>query len=222
MFDSYLGESILARAKKNKVIEFEFYNPRDFALASRSQAKAAKPYLRVDDKPFGGGPGMVIQAEVVAKAVDKAICSINRKSKNNNSKKKKRTLIIHLSPRGKEFNSKEAKKISSGYENIIIICGRYEGIDARIKRIHKGVEYSIGNFTLTGGELPAMVICDCLSRQIKGVLGDFSSLEEGRVSSGGFYTRPAVLKYKDKSYQVPKILLSGHHGQIEEWKDKRK
>jgi tRNA (guanine37-N1)-methyltransferase len=106
------------------------------------------------------------------------------------------------------------------YTDIIFICGRYEGIDARIDKIFKTENISIGDYVLTGGELPAMVLIDSISRQIKGVLGKFESLEEERISSSEVYTRPEVLKYKNKNYKVPKVLLSGNHKEIEEWKKK--
>jgi tRNA (guanine37-N1)-methyltransferase len=98
------------------------------------------------------------------------------------------------------------------------VCGRYEGIDARVKKIFKMEDVSVGEFVLTGGELPAMIVLDCVSRQIEGVLGNFSSLEESRVSSHDVYTRPEVFEYKGKKYKVPKVLLSGNHVEIEKWK----
>jgi tRNA (guanine37-N1)-methyltransferase len=103
-----------------------------------------------------------------------------------------------------------------------LICGRYEGIDARVKKIFKCEEISVGPFVLTGGELPAMIFLDCISRQVEGVLGNFDSLEESRTASPDVYTRPEVLEYKDKKYRVPKVLLSGDHKKIEEWKKNRK
>lgn len=98
------------------------------------------------------------------------------------------------------------------------MCGRYEGIDARVKKVFKMEDISVGEFVLTGGELPAMIDLDCVSRQIEGVLGNFSSLEESRVSSHDVYTRPEVFEYKGKKYKVPKVLLSGNHAEIEKWK----
>lgn len=211
MFDSYINESILARAQKNKLIEFKFYNPRDYTKPTKIQKLKDKPYLRIDDKPYGGGPGMLIQAEPVGYAVDNAISSIKKK-------KKSKFQIIHLSPSAKKFNTAKAKYFSEKNTDLIIVCGRYEGIDCRIKKIHKGIELSIGDFVLTGGELPAMIIADCVSRQVKGVLGDIGSLEERRIASSEVYTRPESLIYKGKTYKVPKILLSGHHKNIDSWK----
>jgi tRNA (guanine37-N1)-methyltransferase len=210
-FTSYLGESILARAKKEKKINFFFYNPREFVKPTKAQMKNKKPYLRVDDKPYGGGPGMVMQAEPVAKAVEKAL----------KKTKKGKTAVIFLSPSGKQFDTKYAKSAAKKFSDIVIIAGRYEGIDERINKIFKTEKVSVGPFVLTGGELGAMLIIDSISRQIPGVLGNFSSLEEERVSSPEVYTRPEVLKWKGKKYAVPKILLSGHHERIEEWKKKK-
>jgi len=209
-FDSYLNESILARAQKENKIKFYFYNPRDFVKPTKVQKKNEKPYLRVDDKPYGGGPGMVMQAEPVIKAIESAI----KKSKN------KKPKIIFLSPAGKQFDTSYAKNVVKKYTDIIIICGRYEGIDSRVKKIFKAEDISVGPFVLTGGELPAMIMADCMARQIEGVLGNFDSREEERISSSEMYTRPEVLTYKGKKYKVPPVLLSGDHAKIDEWRSK--
>ncbi len=207
-FSSYLNESILARAIKEKKVKVSFYNPRDFAKITKVQKAKNKPYKRVDDIPYGGGPGMVMQAEPVIKAIEKAV----KKSK------KGKTKIIFLIPSGKQFDTVYAKNISKKYTDIIIISGRYEGIDERVNKIFKTEKISIGNFVLTGGELPVMIIMDCVSRQVDGVLGNKASLEEERVSSSEVYTRPEILEYKGKKYRVPKVLLSGNHKLIDEWK----
>jgi len=207
-FSSYLNESILARAIKEKKVKVSFYNPRDFAKITKVQKAKNKPYKRVDDIPYGGGPGMVMQAEPIVKAIEKAV----KKSK------KGKTKIIFLIPSGKQFDTTYAKNISKKYTDIIIVSGRYEGIDERVNIIFKTDKISVGNFVLTGGELPAMIIMDCVSRQIDGVLGNKSSLEEERVSSSEVYTRPEVLEYKGKKYKVPSVLLSGNHKLIDEWR----
>jgi tRNA (guanine37-N1)-methyltransferase len=209
-FDSYINESILKRAQKSKKIKFKFYNPRDFVKANKSQKGKKKPYLRVDDKPFGGGPGMVIEPLPMIKAVEAAKSKVeSRKSK---------VKIIFLSPHGKQFDTTYAKSAAKKYSDLIIICGHYEGVDARVKKIFKAEEVSVGPFILTGGELAAMVIIDVVSRQIKGVLGNPGSLEESRAAGRDVFTRPAALKYRGKTYHVPKVLLSGHHKNIEEWR----
>jgi len=203
IFNSYLNESIIGRAIKNKLIEIKFYNPRDFIKAPQNN------YKPVDDKPYGGGPGMVMRAEPMVKAIEKALSKI----KNN-----KKTKIILFSPSGKKFVTSYAKQAVKKHTDIILISGRYEGIDARVQKIFKAEEISIGDYVLTGGELPAMVLIDSISRQIPGVLGKYESLEEERISTSEVYTRPEVLKYKGKNYKVPKVLLSGNHKKIEEWK----
>ena len=206
-FDSYLNESIIKRAQEKKKIKITLYNPRDFTKDK---------HRRVDDKPYGGGPGMVMQAEPILKAVEK----INRPHRpirrRGGSQKSK---IIILSPRGKQFTNADAVKLATFKGDIVLISGRYEGIDARVKKILKAEEISVGPYTLTGGELPAMVLIDAISRHIPGVLGNQSSVEESRVASGETYTRPETLVYKKKKYSVPKVLVSGHHKEIEKWRE---
>lgn len=221
-FSSYIEESIIARARKDKLISISFYNPRDFAPVSAAQKKNDKPYRRVDDKPFGGGPGMVMQAEPVLKAIEKAQKVIEKKSVKSNLKagtKNKKTLIVFLSPDGEQFNTDVAKTYASKFEHIIIVCGRYEGIDARVIEATKAQLVSVGPYVLTGGELPALIMIDCISRQIEGVLGNFDSREEERASSGLVYTRPASFKWKNKTYKVPEVLMSGNHKEIESWRN---
>lgn len=199
MFDSYLNESILKRAREKRLVDFKLYNPRDFTTDKHRKA---------DDRPYGGGPGMVMYAEPILKAVAKA-------------KGKKSVKVFIMSPRGRQWTNEMAMKIAKGrggVKDIILICGRYEGIDSRVKKILKAEEISVGPFVVTGGELPAMIVVDSISRQIKGVLGKSESIEESRVSSGEMYTRPEVLKWKGKNYKVPKVLLSGHHKNIEKFK----
>jgi len=199
-FSSYLGESILKRAIEDKKIKVSFYNPRDFV---------DNKWKRVDRLPYGGGPGLVIEALPVIKAIAKA-------------KGKKNAKIIFLSPSGKQFTNEYAKKVAHKHQDIIIVSGRYEGIDARVKKVFKVDGISVGPYVLTGGELPAMIVIDVIARQVHGVLGNFDSLEERRISSSEVYTRPEVFTYKGKKYHVPKILLSGHRAHIEEWKRKKR
>ena len=201
-FDSYLNESILKRAIEDKEIKVKFYNPRDFTKGTSYADR------RVDDKPYGGGPGMVIEALPVIKAIAKA-------------KGKRDAKIIWFTPSGKLFDTKYAKETVKKYVDIILVCGRYEGIDARVKKAFKVEEISVGPFVLTGGELPAMILIDCMSRQVPGVLGDIQSLEESRISSPDVYTRPEVIEYKGKKHRVPKVLLSGNHKLIDEWREKQ-
>ena len=238
-FDSYLSESILKRAQEEKKIKVKFYNPRDFTVASRKKivnGKVVKEQSysdrRVDDKPYGGGPGMVIEALPVIKAIAKATgkqTTANSKQATSNSNKKtgkgkikKNVKIIWFTPSGKQFDTEYAKEVTEKFTDIIFICGRYEGIDARVKDAFKVDEVSVGPFVLTGGELPAMILIDSISRQIEGVLGDHDSLEENRVASPDVYTRPEVVEYKGKKFKVPEVLLSGNHKLIEDWKDEQR
>ncbi|MFA5840732.1 MAG: tRNA (guanosine(37)-N1)-methyltransferase TrmD [Candidatus Paceibacterota bacterium] len=219
MFDSYLKESIIGRAIKDKKISIKFYNPMSFC----------KPKERVDGRPYGGGPGMVLKPEFFLKAISKALTQCSRSgSPAMQTRPLSKTLrhslkvkIIIFSPSGKKFDTAYAKKSAQKYTDIILISGRYEGIDARVQKILKAEEISIGDYILTGGELPAMIMVDSISRQIPGVLGKYESLEEERVSTSEVYTRPEVLKYKAKNYRVPKVLLSGHRAKIDEWKNGR-
>lgn len=203
MFKSYLGESILARAQEKGLIKVSFVNPRDFT---------EDKHRKVDDEPYGGGPGMVMKAEPTVKAVEDIKGAIWKK----NSKAKIKTILFSI--RGDMFDTDYAKKTAKKYTDVILICGRYEGIDGRVLSILKCSEISIGDFVLTGGELPAMVLIDSISRQISGVLGTKESLEEERVSSRLVYTRPSEFEWKGKKYRVPKVLLSGDHGEIEKWR----
>ena len=209
-FDSYIHESIIARAIREKKISIKFYNPRDFVKKSERTGKDGN-YAPVDNKPYGGGPGMVMEALPVARAIAKA-------------KGTKRIVrIVFLSPSGAKFTTEIAKSYATAAKgkkpkDLIIVCGRYEGIDARVKKIFKMEEISIGDYVLTGGELPALVILDCIARQIPGVLGNFDSREESRVSSSEVYTRPEVLEFAKKKFRVPKVLLSGNRAEIEKWK----
>ncbi len=247
-FDSYISSSVLGRAlsgtlpKKKKGekakkadIKIKFYNPRDF-VSDKNR--------RIDQRPYGGGPGMVIEAMPVVKAVEKIIKRITPpptpSPKGRGQRGRGNVLIIFTCPSGKQFDTTLAKKSAQKYSDIIIVCGRYEGIDERAKKIIRNlaksyklkaknldlVELSVGPYVLTGGELPAMIMIDSIARQIEGVLGNFDSREEERVSSSEVYTRPEVIEYPknggSKKYRVPKVLLSGDHKKIEEWKVRRK
>jgi len=202
ILDSYLNESILKRAQKNKLIKIKIYDLRKF---SKDKHK------KVDARPYGGGPGMVMQAEPLVKAIAFIL-------KGRSAGWKKNAKIILFSPAGKQFDSASSRNFAKKYKDIILIAGRYEGIDARVKKIFKAEEVSVGPYVLMGGELPAMVLIDSISRQIKGVLGSEESLEDERGLGIPAYTRPEVVKYKDKNYKVPKVLLSGDHKKIEEWR----
>lgn len=194
---SYFESSILKRAQKNKKIKIKFYNPRDYAT---------NKHKTVDEKQFGGGPGMVMKVEPIIKATK--------------SVPKAKSKFVITSAVGKQFNQKMAREWAKKYKNIVLISGHYEGIDERVKKILKAQEISVGPYVLTGGELPAAIIVDSISRQIPGVLGKKESLEENRGFGIPVYTRPEIFIYKGKKYKAPKILLSGHHRKIEEWREK--
>ncbi len=221
VFDSYLKESIIGRAIKNKLISIKFYNPRDYVKGNKSN------YKPVDGKPYGGGAGMVLQAEPILKAFLEA-------EKKIKSKKKK---VVIFSAKGEFFNQKIAYNWAQKYEEIIFISGRYEGIDERVKQALKAEEISIGPYVLTDGDVAMMTVVSAVVRLIPGVIRLESLKEEshfnlllkkerdGKVGENGLeyphYTRPEVLKYKGKNYRVPKVLLSGNHKKIEEWKKRK-
>jgi tRNA (guanine37-N1)-methyltransferase len=212
--DSYLNASIIKRAQERGLISIKYYNPRDFVAVPKGK-KPTYADRRVDNRPYGGGPGMVIEALPVIKAIEKSLKSI--KSKVGKAKVK----IVFFSPVGKQFTNTVADSYKK-YMDIVMVCGRYEGIDARVKKAFPMTDISVGPYVLTGGELPAMIMIDSITRRIPGVLGHDSSVEESRIASPDVYTRPEVIKYKGKSYKVPKVLLSGHHSRMDEWKLKKK
>ena len=204
-FDSYFNESIIKRAIKDKKIFIKLYDPKNFNLpVPVGKGRLSK---RIDDKPYGGGPGMVSRPEPVIKAIEKA--------KGSASLRKRHAKILFLSPGGKQFTNIKAREIIKKTNDVIIICGRYEGVDARVKKVFKMEDISIGPFVLTGGGLPAMIIVDAIARQVEGVLGNLNSLEDERVASNDVYTRPITISHKGKKYRVPKVLLSGNHKEID-------
>jgi tRNA (guanine37-N1)-methyltransferase len=199
--ETYTNASILGRAQKEKKLAVKTYQLRDFA---------GNKWGKVDERPYGGGPGMVLKPEPVIKAVEKI------------QKKKPKAKVIIFGAGGKLFTNALARQWAKKYTNLILVAGRYEGIDARTKKILKAEEISIGPYVLTGGEIPAMAVIDAVARQLPGVLGHFGSLEEGRVASHDVYTRPEVLNHKGKNYRVPKVLLSGNHAKMDAWKGKKR
>lgn len=216
MFDSYLGESILGRAIKEKKISVSFVNPRKYVSGKyRKVWPDGNISAQVDERPYAGGPGMVMMAEPIIKAVESVTKKISKR-------KNVKLQVINFIPSAEKFTTSIAKNISKKYTDVILICGRYEGIDARVDKILKTKKYSIGDYVLTGGEIPAMILIDCISRQIDGVLGNFDSREEERVSSSEIYTRPEILIHNKKKYKVPSVLLSGNHKDIEAWKINKK
>ncbi len=214
--EPYLKSSILGRAIKKKLIKVSYYDPKKFTrnpVRDASRSNGAGKYGRVDQRPYGGGPGMVLEPEAVLRAAQKAL-SRRRLDKRGVEK-------IFFSTDGALFDEAQAKKLSKK-KNILLICGRYEGVDARVPKILRAKPVSVGPYVLTGGELPAATVIDAVARFIPGVLGKAESLERSRVSCAQVYTRPEVLVWKGKKYRVPKVLLSGHHKKINEWKTKRR
>lgn len=209
IFDSYFQESILDRAQKKKLIDIQIHNLRDFTSDN---------HKTVDDKPFGGGLGMVMKVEPISKAV-RAL----QKSKN----KKVKTILF--TPRGKKFNQKMAHEFSK-LDQLIMICGRYEGVDERVGKYIADDQISIGDYDLMGGELPAMVVTETVSRLLPGVIGKAEFLKEhipkarGRGGRGFIeypqYTRPEVIEIEKKKRRAPKVLISGDHKKIDEWRKK--
>ncbi len=199
IFDSYLKESLLKRAQEKKIITIKAYNLRDFT---------SDKHHKVDDRPFGGGPGMVLKIQPIHDAVE----FLRRKTKN----KKLKTGTILFSLRGKKLDAKTAKRLSK-YNRLILICGRYEGVDERVAQYVADEEIRVGDTVLSGGELPALVLMESVSRFIPGFLGKYESLEDLKGSYPA-YTRPEVFKLGKKKLVVPKVLLSGNHEKIEGWR----
>lgn len=207
MISSYLGESMLAKAQAKGLVDFDVKNIRDYSTDKHHKA---------DDRPYGGGPGMVMMPEPIlsAHAALTMKAAVSAKASTRQGKIK----VVMLSPTGKRFTNVMAAKLAKQYTDIVFICGRYEGVDDRVRKVLKADEISIGDFVLTGGELPALVMTDAICRQIKGVLGDSASIEEHRNASPRTYTRPDVLSWKGKKYRVPKVLMNGNHKDIEAWR----
>jgi len=202
IFDSYFNTSIIKRGVKNKLIKIRIYNLRDF---SKDKHKT------VDDRPYGGGLGMILKFEPIYRALKKI-------------KRSKKSRVILFTPQGRLFNQKKAQQLSK-FDQIIMICGRYEGVDARVEKIIDE-KISVGNYILTGGEIPAMILVDAVSRLIPGVLGKSKSFERDTFFKEGYkkypqYTRPEKviirLGNKKRILRVPPVLLSGNHQKIRYW-----
>lgn len=212
---SYFSESILGRAQKNKLIKIKAHNLRDYT---------SDKHRKVDDKPYGGGAGMVMMAEPIIKALKKI----------NAFKSDKKTRTILLAANGKQFKQVDAKRLSK-YDRLVFICGRYEGVDARVEKF-VNEKISIGPYVVTGGELPAAIVIDAVSRMVPGVVGKEESIQNESFSSTSsesrglsnekylehpHYTRPPKLMINGKSYNVPKVLLQGNHRLINDWRYKK-
>ncbi len=220
MFDSYFSESILGRAQKENLVNIIMYDLRDYAEENDKRRT-------VDDTPCGGGPGMVMKVDPIFRCVEEIKAKVAA-PKLVRLGRKSRMLILLTSAKGEIYNQQKAETIKNDYTDVIIICGRYEGVDERVAEFIADEEISIGRYVLTGGELPAMIIVDSVTRLLDGVLGNEESLlsESHNVKSdiqgqGSFdypvYTRP--IKFND--WEVPDVLLGGNHGAIDEWRNEK-
>jgi len=204
MFDALTGSGITQRARTNGLYELVLWNPRDFSTNA---------YRSVDDRPYGGGPGMVMMAEPMGKALTAA-----RQRQLSSGVKHSRTVF--LSPQGRPLTQRIVEELEE-YDGLVLLAGRYEGVDERVLATEIEDQISIGDYVLSGGELPAMVLMDALIRRIPGALNDAESVEQDSFSNGLLdcpqYTRPEV--YGQNA--VPAVLLSGHHGHISRWRMKK-
>lgn len=217
LFDSFLNESLIKKSVEKKLNAFFVHDLRKWAEGK---------HKKVDDRPFGGGAGMVLMAEPIIKAVTEI-----KKQEYKNTEKKEKTrktkkeggLVILLSPAGKQFDQKMAEKFSK-YNQLIFVCGRYEGIDARVEKFIDE-KVSIGPYVLNGGEVASMVIMEAVARLRPGFLGNRESLKEESHNNNKKeypqYTRPEVLTVNNKKMKVPPVLLSGDHQKIKEWREKK-
>lgn len=205
IFDSYFGESILKRALKKKLIKIKVHNLREHTKDKHGN---------VDDTPYGGGAGMVMQVQPIFDCVKKI-----KKLSIISHQSSVRTILF--SAKGKRYTQKDAKRLSS-YDQIIMICGRYEGVDERVAENIVDEEISIGDFVLTGGELPAMIVVDSVARLLTGVLGNEKSSELESHAEEGYLEFPQYSKPEDfAGWKVPKVLLSGNHAEIEKWRKEK-
>ena len=198
MFEGFLGLSILKRAQDKGIVEIHIWDLRDFT-DDRHQT--------VDDYPYGGGPGMILKPEPIFRAVD----AIRDASQGSNAK------VILMTPQGEPYNQTKAEALSLE-SHFVLLCGHYRGVDERVAEALVSEEISIGDYILTGGEIPALVVVDSVIRLLPGVLNDFDSAEKDSFSTGildhPHYTRPAEFR----GMKVPDVLLSGHHAQIDSWR----
>lgn len=218
IFDSYLKESLIARALKRKKIKINIHNLRDWATDR---------HKTVDDRPFGGGLGMVMKAEPIFRAVNDLRKQRHAPHRSSKARTGAGSKVILFTPRGERFNQKIAFKLSK-LNQIILICGRYEGVDERVAKHIANMELSMGDYDLMGGELPALVVIETIARLVPGVIGKKQLLKERITKNGGFveypqYTRPEVFSpRRGMKWKAPKVLISGDHKKIEEWRKKHR
>jgi tRNA (guanine37-N1)-methyltransferase len=205
IFCSYLEESIILRAQKSKIVGVFSHNLRDYTTDKHG---------KVDNTPYGGGAGMVLQVQPIYACVKNIEKLIAKKSKNP------KTRIILFSAKGKKYTQRTAERLAR-YDNLILICGRYEGVDERVARYIADEEVSIGDYVLTGGELPALVVIDSVTRLLSGVLGNDESIKNESHKKKNYKEYPQYSKPSEfNGWQVPEVLMSGNHGEIKKWRDK--
>ena len=202
LIETLLSESIIGRARKAGILEINTYNIRDYSKDK---------HRRVDDTPYGGGRGMLMSPVPIYD------CFLAATDPEKNPAKKRR--VLYMSPQGRVLTQEKARSLAAEYDNIVILCGHYEGVDERIIEEIVDEEVSVGDFVLTGGEIPACILVDAVSRLIPGVLSDAECYEKESFSEEGLleypqYTRP----YEFRGRKVPDVLLSGHHANIEKWR----
>lgn len=204
LVETVLAESVIGRAQKNGAITVRVHNIRDYAEDKHN---------RVDDTPYGGGKGMLMMAPPIWRCYQGVL-----KAQEAEGLENLRRRVIYLSPAGQVLTQKRAEVLAGDYNNLILLCGHYEGVDSRIVDELVDEEISIGDFVLTGGEIPACILTDCVARLVPGVLADAECYEKESISSGLLeypqYTRP----YEFHGVKVPDVLISGHHGNIERWR----
>jgi len=201
LVEPYLGGSMMARAVDVGVVDFGVHNIRDFSTDK---------HKRVDDTPYGGGAGMVMQVGPIYKTVESLKLKVESQEK---------TRIILMSAKGKRYTQRDAERLKN-FDNLILICGRYEGVDERVTEHIADEEISIGDFVLTGGELGALVVADSVVRLLPGVLGNEESAIYESHSTDGYKEHPHYTKPEEfNGWKVPKVLLSGNHAQISKWRD---
>ena len=221
-FESFKTEALISRAQKKELVSINVHNLRDFADDKRGT---------VDDRPYGGGAGMVLMFQPIYKAVEKVSAQGGSASGRKGKSKKLKTKVIVFNPKGKKFTQAMAREWGK-LDQLVMICGRYEGIDERVMTDVADEEISIGDYVLFGGEVPAMVVMEAITRLLPGAIGKQESLKDESFNDAGemgkeqltkfieypHYTRPEVVVVKKRKITVPDVLLSGDHKKIEEWR----
>ncbi len=219
IFQGFVSESLIARAQAKDIFKIGLHNLRDWTDDPHKKARPTegrKSFGRVDDKPFGGGVGMVMKVEPIQKAVSSLLESGIKNNKSDKKQTKQRVILF--SPRGEKFDQKAAKRLSK-YDQLIFICGRYEGIDERVAKYIADETLSIGDYVLNGGEVAAMVVIEAVARMVPGFIAKEDSATKADHPQ---YTRPEVIEIAGKKRKTPKVLLSGDHAKIEEWRRSQK